>query len=100
MIASKSPSCSSGISRSSAKKSPDSHTGPTISIFLSCSALAHKFTLTWRFASASPFEGEGFGEGARLNDRHDFVIALVQRGPDEIVHAGIHNRELFYYRFA
>src|SRR6516225_9954189 len=52
-------------------------------------APAHKFTLTWRFASASLFDGDG----ARLIDRHDFVIALVQRRPDEIVHAGIHNGE-------
>src|SRR5207247_11306086 len=28
--------------------------------------LAHNFTLTWRFASASPFEGVCWGEGARL----------------------------------
>ena len=55
----------------------------------------HRFTLTWRFASASPFKGEGWGEGARLNDRYNFVIALVQRRPDEIVHAGIDDSEFF-----
>src|SRR5206468_1222069 len=53
--------------------------------------LAHNFTLTWRFASASPFEGEGWGEGARLFDGHNFMIAVIQRRPNEIVHSSIHN---------
>src|SRR6266404_2177481 len=57
--------------------------------------LARNLTLTWRFASSSPCQGEGWGEGAWFLDRYDLVIALVKRWPNQIVHARIDNREFF-----
>ena len=57
--------------------------------------LARDLTLTWRFASSSPCQGEGWGEGAWFLDWYDLVIALVKRGPDQIVHPSIDNREFF-----
>src|SRR5437870_8811354 len=55
--------------------------------------LARNFTLTWRFTSSSPCQGEGLGEGAWFLDRYDLVIAMVKRRPNQIVHARIDNRE-------
>src|SRR5436309_4406346 len=57
--------------------------------------LARNLTLTWRFASSSPCQGEGWGEGAWFLDRYDLVIAVVKRWPNQIVHACIDNREFF-----
>src|SRR5207247_7224629 len=60
--------------------------------------LAHSFTLTWRFASTSRDRDraerrEGWGAGARCVHRHNFVIAVVERRPNQVVHSCIDNRE-------
>src|SRR5947207_10980835 len=59
--------------------------------------LAHSFTLTWRFASASQYRDRG--EGARLFDGHNFVVAVVERRPTQVVHSCIDNRERLRARF-
>ena len=73
MTAARSPSFISGSSRSWAKKSLLSHTGPTTSTVLVRRIL-------W------------------LADGNDLVITLVKRWPDQIVHAGIDDDEFLVLR--
>ena len=65
--ASRSPGNTFGISRARARKSPDSHTGPTTSAVM-----------------VSP---------AAFAQRNDLVMRLVERGTDQVVHGRVHDHE-------